>query len=131
MIRFLKWTVGLTVALLAIDWMLGDSEDVGLVVTKDEYGDKWPFLVDQITLRCKNPGTAAVFEVNGVYYALNGNSKAQKWIDYYEIRVDTDHLLRDDPALVDYYAQRKPGEPVPKDPSTLDLIQRALPLCEN
>lgn len=40
------------------------------VLTKKEFGDKWPFIMDQATLAC---GRQAVFLiVNGTAYALNG-----------------------------------------------------------
>lgn len=47
----------------------------GLEVTKAQYGDAWPFSVDQGTLSCKTSGggrlRSAVFKFEDTEYALN------------------------------------------------------------
>jgi hypothetical protein len=49
-------------------------------ITKAEYGDTWPFSVDEGILRCEGiEGTGAVtFEAQGKTYALNGIAREQK-----------------------------------------------------
>ncbi len=44
-------------------------------VTKEMYGEKWPFTVDEGAVFCK--GNSIYFGHKGKFYALNGTAKAQ------------------------------------------------------
>jgi hypothetical protein len=65
---------------------------VGLV-TKADYGEKWPFTVDSGLLRCIGPRQEIIFVANGETYALNGTAKSNP--KYADIRP----IWRDDPSI--------------------------------
>lgn len=46
-------------------------------VNAAEYGDKWPFTVDSITLSCRNDAAVLLQSSSGVTYWLNGKASAQ------------------------------------------------------
>ncbi|MCE5322356.1 YebY family protein [bacterium] len=55
----------------------------GTKITQAEYGDKWPFTVNEGTLSCRETGRVVgttkmvevTFTANGITYALNGTAK--------------------------------------------------------
>lgn len=53
------------------------SEAKGVVITKAEYGEDWPYTVDSGRLYCDPPGSAVVMESDGKVYALNGRAMGQ------------------------------------------------------
>ena len=79
-----------------------------LIVTRAEYGDRWPLTVSQAELKCFATGEL-IAVINDLPYALNGTARAR----YNPI----DPYWRDDP--------RNPGAKVPITP----LIQRAQDDC--
>lgn len=46
-------------------------------VTATEYGDKWPFTVDSVTLSCRNYAAVLIQSSNGTTYWLNGKASSQ------------------------------------------------------
>ena len=59
-------------------------------ISKQDFGDKWPFTVDHGLLRCIPPGQV-VFEVAGTAYAVNSLRRPGKHFP------SADPILRDDP----------------------------------
>ena len=50
------------------------EEEKGVVITKAEYGEDWPYTVESGRLYCDPPGSAVVMESGGQAYALNGRA---------------------------------------------------------
>lgn len=67
----------------------GGEQPDGTVVFKHEFGEKWPFTVDEVELLCVPPADALAKTPDGKVYALSGSarSKAKEsgWLDGYEI----------------------------------------------
>jgi len=84
------------------------SADTG-EISRDEYGENWPFTVDRGRLECWR-GPAAVFVADGTVYQLNGVAKQMG-------HAPIDPIWRDNPAI--------PGTKISLGP----VIQRALKLC--
>lgn len=70
----------------------GESPDSGMV-TSEDFGDEWPFTVDQAALRCEE-GMALVVAMGGTDYALNGVAISRG----YEELVSTSEVWRDNPS---------------------------------
>lgn len=72
--RALAAGLGLTALWLLLALLTACGSN-GLEVTRAEYGDVWPFSVDQGTLRCETSAgghmRSAVFQVGETEYALN------------------------------------------------------------
>lgn len=62
-------------------------------VRKEDYGDAWPFTVDQGVVRCVMPKREIVFSSGGKPYAVNGTAKANK------LYGDIGQIWRDNPAI--------------------------------
>ena len=82
-------------------------------ITREEYGDDWPFTVDSGTLSCWDDPLSDRIEVtfdtgDGIEYALNGSAK------------DAGPPELDETVLTDY----------PDAIKTLPLIDRGLDLCD-
>jgi hypothetical protein len=107
----------LGIAVLAIgcagrDKVNSRSDAAGVGVTRQQYGDDWPFTVERGDLWCRSPGKNVVFVVNNVVYALNDEARAAKrWRD-----IDGP-MWRDNPKM--------PGTKVSLSP----LINRGLMFC--
>ncbi len=84
------------------------SADTG-EISREEYGENWPFTVDSGRLECWR-GPAAVFVADGTVYQLNGVAKQMG-------HAPIDPIWRDNPAI--------PGTKISLGP----VIQRALKLC--
>lgn len=84
------------------------SADTG-EISREEYGENWPFTVDSGRLECWR-GPAAVFVTDGTVYQLNGVAKQMG-------HAPIDPIWRDNPAI--------PGTKISLGP----VIQRALKLC--
>lgn len=84
------------------------SADTG-EISREEYGESWPFTVDSGRLECWR-GSAAVFVADGTVYQLNGVAKQMG-------HAPIDPIWRDNPAI--------PGTKISLGP----VIQRALTLC--
>ena len=83
----------------------------GVLVTADEYGDKWPLTVSEARVNLLR-GSVAILRAGGRTYALNGTAQSR---GYQRI----DPIWRDNPAI--------PGTKISISP----LIQRALSLEED
>ena len=46
----------------------------GILITKAEYGNDWPYTVDSGLLYCDPPGSNVVLKSEGKVYALNGRA---------------------------------------------------------
>ena len=84
-------------------------------ITKQEFGDKWPFTVDEGVLACKGSGGIGevTFRVEGRTYAVNGNAKA------------TNNYL----PLMEIWADA-PSIPGAKKGNVMPIIERGLQLCQ-
>jgi hypothetical protein len=51
-----------------------NTELPGVEITRQEYGDDWPYSVESGRLYCDGPGSNVVMESNGTVYALNGRA---------------------------------------------------------
>jgi len=60
-----------------------------LLITRDKYGDKWPFIVNQGYLECLPPGIVT-FRLNDKIYAVNGLASSRGYLDI-------DEIWREDP----------------------------------
>lgn len=60
---------------------------------KEDYGDAWPFTVDQGIVRCVAPRNEIVFSSGGKAYAVNGTAKAN------DLYADIGQIWKDDPTI--------------------------------
>ena len=74
--------IGAPISLLIPVFLFSNVENVKKVdsntdyfITKEMFGDKWPFTVDEGAVFCK--GNSIWFGHKGKFYALNGTAKAQ------------------------------------------------------
>ena len=51
-----------------------DQPGQGVLITKAEYGEDWPYTVDSGFLYCDPPGSNVVLKADGTVYALNGRA---------------------------------------------------------
>lgn len=66
------------------------ADDKTETVSRKDFGEAWPFTVDQVDLLCDGPSPKALARTpDGVIYALNGsarsNAKDRGWADGYDI----------------------------------------------
>jgi len=66
----------------------------GRYVSEQEYGYKWPFTVKEGYLFSENNDDSAIFENDGIKYALNGYAKSHAKENGYH---DVDAIRKDDP----------------------------------
>lgn len=91
-------TLVLTVILAVLSAGCGTG---GVKIARTEYGDKWPFTVNEGILSCRDTGRTVgttrmieiTFTANGVVYAVNGTAKQNR--SYSNI----DAIWADDPSL--------------------------------
>jgi hypothetical protein len=59
-------------------------------ITRDEFGDDWPFTVEGGVLRCEGEGGvgAVIFEAEETEYGVNGVAKSQGYADIEPIWAD-------------------------------------------
>jgi hypothetical protein len=77
--------IGLT-ALLALAVLYFALAGNGVKITRQEYGQRWPFTVEDGILACRDTGVTVgatkmkevTFTANGVTYAVNGTAKGNK-----------------------------------------------------
>lgn len=81
-----------------------------ILITKEAYGDEWPFTVEQGILSCENV-SEVVLTVDGVSFAINGTAKSTKKYQPVE------KIWADNPAI--------PGT----KKSVGDIIKSGLALC--
>lgn len=90
----------------------------GATVTRADFGDRWPFTVDQGVLRCEPP-SQVVFSSGGVDYAVNGmargDMRARGWQE-----IDGIWAPNTDPEVAGMDLKISVGP----------LIERGLELCD-
>ena len=87
----------------------------GVAISKDDFGEDWPFLIDSGTLNCA-PGDAVTFEADGQTYAVNGTAMGRAEAEGWR---DMDPIWADDPAATGLKISIGP------------VIQRGLALCDS
>ena len=87
-----------------------------LTITSAEYGDKWPFTVNEVKLSCRNVA-AVLITANGKTYTLNGKAKTQ-----FKQLPDSRDITKPNPKAALYGVDG--GMTLPSD-----MIQRGLALC--
>jgi hypothetical protein len=85
-------------------------DSAGLLVTREQFGEKWPLTVDRAYVGCVI-GRLALIKINGKTYGLTGAARAQGY-------PPLDNLWRDNPDL--------PGAKVTISP----LTELALKQCK-
>jgi hypothetical protein len=68
-----------------------DSQKKRITYRRSDYGDRWPFSVDEITVFCVM-GNRVYFESSGMVYPLNGKAMADSKRDFKEIWLDNPNL---------------------------------------
>jgi hypothetical protein len=63
--------VGLVVGFISVLALLSSPLRKGIEISQAEYGERWPFAIQQGRLRCEGAG-AVVLTVRGKDYAVNG-----------------------------------------------------------
>lgn len=58
----------------------GSAQPKGLLVSRAQYGDRWPFTVESGYIDCDPPG-AAIFRTDSLTYGLNGWAKSRGFAD--------------------------------------------------
>jgi hypothetical protein len=67
----LAFLLGLVVGFLFVTAVLPEPPHEGIEIGQAEYGDHWPFAINQGRLRCEGAG-AVIFTARGQDYGLNG-----------------------------------------------------------
>ena len=62
---------GLSAGFISVTALLSDRTLEGVEIRRVEYGDRWPFAIEQARLRCENAG-AIILTAKGTDYAVNG-----------------------------------------------------------
>ena len=63
--------LGLVAGFVFVAAVLPESSSEGIEISQAEYGDQWPFAIQQGRLRCEGTG-AVIFTARGKDYGLNG-----------------------------------------------------------
>ena len=63
--------LGLVVGFISVTALLSEPSSEGIEISQAEYGDQWPFAIQQGRLRCEGTG-AVIFKARGKDYGLNG-----------------------------------------------------------
>lgn len=63
--------LGLVVGFLSITALLPEPSREGIEISQAEYGDQWPFAIQQGRLRCEGAGSV-IFTARGKDYGVNG-----------------------------------------------------------
>jgi hypothetical protein len=63
--------LGLVVGFLSVTAVLPEPSFEGIEISQAEYGDQWPFAIQQGRLRCEGTG-AVILTAGGTDYGLNG-----------------------------------------------------------
>ena len=67
---------GLVVGFLSVTALLPEPSREGIEISQAEYGDQWPFSIQQGWLRCEGAG-AVIFTAGGKDYGVNGMAGAR------------------------------------------------------
>lgn len=79
------------VVLFALSACGESSSSSGLEVSKEEFGEAWPFTIDSGVVDCVD-GQAAIFKTGGRSYQLNGVARSRGY-------APIDPIWRDDPEI--------------------------------
>jgi hypothetical protein len=63
--------VGLVLGFLSVLALLSSPLRKGIEISQAEYGERWPFAIQQLRVRCEGAG-AVILTVRGKDYAVNG-----------------------------------------------------------
>ena len=63
--------LGLVVGFLSVTAVLPEPPQEGIEINQAEYGDQWPFAIQQGRLRCEGTG-AVIFTARGKDFGVNG-----------------------------------------------------------
>lgn len=77
MMKTLGIIIVVAIAIVALGSLFSGG---GQKVSKNDYGNLWPFEVDEGVVDCEK-GNAAVFKANGKTYVLNGFADAKGYTD--------------------------------------------------
>lgn len=58
-----------------------EKQPTGKLITRKDYGNNWPFIVDEVYLDCQ--GFSVTVTANGTTYAVNG--RAKDFTDYPDV----------------------------------------------
>lgn len=75
---------------------MGKNNDQTMFISKDEYGDKWPFIIDECLIRCNRGSVVFLITKDREHYGLNGIALS---MDKYK---DSRDLLVNDPDKKQY-----------------------------
>ena len=103
----------------------GTNAEPGVLVTKSEFGNKWPFTVNKGRLECR--GISVIFHAKGKAYAVNGSARTEGYAKINEIWKDDQEKLK---ILKEAFPNEEiESVSVPKI-SIGPIIDKGLSLCE-
>jgi hypothetical protein len=79
--------LGLVVGFLSVTALLPEPAYEGIEISQAEYGDHWPFAIQQGRLRCEGTG-AVIFTARGKDYGVNGMA-GQRYASIMPVRRST------------------------------------------
>ena len=79
--------LGLVVGFLSVTALLPEPSREGIEISQAEYGDQWPFAIQQGRLRCEGTG-AVIFTARGKDYGVNGMA-GQRYASITPVRKST------------------------------------------
>jgi hypothetical protein len=82
--------VGLALGFFSVTALLSGRTWEGIEIKRVEYGDRWPFAIEQGHLRCEEAG-AIVLTARGKDYAVNGMA-ARRYAAISPILHQTEHV---------------------------------------
>ena len=80
--------LGLVVGFLSVTSVLTERPLEGIEINHAEYGDQWPFAIQQGRLRCEGAG-AVIFTARGKDYGVNGIA-GRRYASIKPVRKSTD-----------------------------------------
>lgn len=109
----IRVALSLAVAFVAIEIPSVHAGTISL--SSKEYGDKWPFTVNSVTLSCRNTAAVLIQTSNGTTYWLNGKASTQ-----FKQLPSWREIAKPDPRYSDGKKMTVPN----------DMIKRGLDLCK-
>ncbi len=113
------------VSFLIILFLATNSHAGSLKISKDDFGEQWPFSVSEGTLSCTAPSTVT-FKANGVKYAVNGIARGAGYADIIPIWIEDEKIRKD---LQKAFPDQKIDDMVP-NVNIGPIIQKGLSLCK-
>lgn len=93
------------------------------IISKEQFGDKWPFTVERGILQCKE-GKVILFHANGKVYSVNGKADGlAKSRGYHDIR----EIWKNNPEYSKFFA---PDDPEHPKINIGPIIEEGLKLCD-